>query len=96
MMKDVSLQTTLILSYLGGINVLTFLLYGLDKWLAKTHRRRIPEVRLLLLAVVGGSIGAWVGMKVWHHKTLHRKFRYGVPLILLLQLALLLWMLMRN
>lgn len=94
---DGSIQfSTFVLACLGGINVLTFLLYGLDKWLAKTHRRRIPEVRLLLLAVVGGSVGAWVGMKVWHHKTLHRKFCFGVPLILLLQLALLLWMLMRH
>jgi hypothetical protein len=43
---------------------------------------------LLGLAVVGGSIGAWLGMKTWHHKTLHRKFRYGVPLILVVQIAL--------
>lgn len=96
MMKDVSLQATLIFSYLVGINVITFFLYGLDKWKAKTHRLRISEARLLMLAMVGGSIGAWGGMKVWHHKTLHRKFRYGVPLIIIVQIALLLLILIRN
>ncbi len=96
MIKELSLQVTLILSYLVGINVITFFLYGLDKWKAKTHRQRISEARLLMLAVVGGSIGAWAGMKVWHHKTLHRKFRYGVPLIGIAQVALLLLILIRN
>ena len=51
------------------------------------HRRRISEATLLGLAVIGGSIGAWIGIRVWHHKTLHKKFKYGVPLILLLQIA---------
>ncbi|MDE7166627.1 MAG: DUF1294 domain-containing protein [Bacteroidaceae bacterium] len=96
MIKELSLQVTLILSYLVGINVITFFLYGLDKWKAKTHKQRISEARLLMLAVVGGSIGAWAGMKVWHHKTLHRKFRYGVPLIGIAQMALLLLILIRN
>ena len=48
---------------------------------------RIPEATLLMLAVVGGSVGAWLGMKAWHHKTRHMKFRYGVPVILLLQIV---------
>ena len=42
-----------------------------------------------MLAVIGGSIGAWVGMRVWHHKTLHKKFRYGIPIIIIIQVALL-------
>ena len=50
--------------------------------------RRIPEAFLLLTAVVGGSVGAWLGMKVWHHKTLHKKFRYGLPSIILVQMLL--------
>jgi uncharacterized membrane protein YsdA (DUF1294 family) len=78
--------------YLVGINVLTFLVYGLDKWKARRRRWRISEQTLLLLAVLGGSIGALLAMHVFHHKTLHKKFRYGVPLILLLQLALCLLM----
>lgn len=76
------------LAYLLAINVATFLVYGIDKLKAKRAKWRIPEATLLLLAAVGGSIGAWLGMKVWHHKTLHMKFRYGVPIILLLQIAL--------
>ena len=76
------------LAYLLAINVATFLVYGIDKLKAKRAKWRISEATLLLLAAAGGSIGAWLGMKVWHHKTLHMKFRYGVPLILLLQIAL--------
>lgn len=75
--------------YLIILNVVTFLVYGLDKWKAKQRKWRIREASLLLLAVLGGSIGAWLGMKVWHHKTQHKKFKYGVPLILLVQIVLL-------
>ena len=75
-------------SILLGLNVLTFLVYGIDKYKAKRGSWRIPESTLLLLALLGGSIGAWFGMKVWHHKTLHKKFKYGIPLILFAQLVL--------
>lgn len=80
-----------ILSVILIINVLTFLLYGIDKWKAKRARWRIPEGVLLGMAAVGGSVGAWLGMRVWHHKTQHKKFRYGVPAILLAQIVLLGW-----
>jgi uncharacterized membrane protein YsdA (DUF1294 family) len=76
------------LYYLIVINVVTFLVYGIDKWKAKQSKWRIPEATLLLLAVIGGSVGAWLGMKTWHHKTMHKKFKYGLPLILLAQIAL--------
>ena len=49
---------------------------------------RISEATLLMLAVIGGSIGALLGMKIWHHKTMHKKFKFGLPLILLAQIAL--------
>ena len=78
----------ILLAYLIVVNVLTFFMFGIDKWKAKRHEWRIPEATLLGLAVVGGSIGAWLGMKAWHHKTLHKKFQYGIPLILLAQVAL--------
>lgn len=54
---------------------------------------RIPESTLLLLAFMGGSVGAWLGIKVWHHKTLHKKFKYGVPFIFILQIALCIYLL---
>ncbi len=76
-----------LLCYLLFINVVAFVTYGIDKWKAQRSKWRTPESRLLFLAVVGGSIGAWLGMKVWHHKTQHKKFKYGVPLIFVLQLA---------
>ncbi len=74
--------------YLLAINAVTFIVYGIDKYKAKKAKWRIPEATLLLLAVLGGSIGAWMGMKVWHHKTMHKKFKYGIPAILLIQIAL--------
>ena len=74
--------------YLLGINAVTFIVYGIDKYKAKKAKWRISEATLLLLAILGGSIGAWMGMKVWHHKTMHKKFKYGIPAILLIQIAL--------
>ena len=81
--------------YLITINIATFLVYGLDKWKAKKSKWRIREVALLGLAVLGGSIGAWLGMKVWHHKTMHKKFKYGIPAILIIQLILIGYLLLR-
>ena len=78
----------IVLIYLAVINMVTFFMYGIDKWKAKKSKWRIRETALLGLAVLGGSIGAWLGMKVWHHKTLHKKFKYGVPAIIIVQLAL--------
>ena len=75
------------------INVVTFLVFGLDKWKAKykqTHEktRRIPEKTLFLLAAAGGSVGALLGMRIWHHKTLHKRFTIGIPLILALEIVI--------
>lgn len=74
--------------YLLAINAVAFIMYGIDKYKAKKAKWRIRETTLLLLAVLGGSIGAWMGMKAWHHKTMHKKFKYGIPAILLIQIAL--------
>ena len=82
MMKEI------VVKYLVVINVVAFVVYGVDKYKAKHGRWRIPEATLLGLAAIGGSIGAWLGMRVWHHKTMHKKFQYGVPLILIAQIAL--------
>ena len=75
-------------AYFLLMNLVTFMAFGADKFKAKKGRRRISELSLLLLAAFGGSVGALFGMKVFHHKTLHKKFKYGVPVILALQIAL--------
>ena len=79
--------------YLLAINIATFFLYGIDKYKAKKGRWRISEATLLLMAVIGGSIGAWVGMRIWHHKTMHKKFKYGIPVIIIFQVALAVYLL---
>ncbi len=76
--------------FLIAINVITFFIYGIDKWKAKRYKWRIPEATLLGLAMIGGSVGAWLGMRIWHHKTMHKKFKYGIPLILLAQMVIIL------
>ena len=82
------LRMETLLYYLIAINVVTFLVYGVDKIKAKQGCWRISEATMLVLAIIGGSIGALLGMKIWHHKTMHKKFKYGLPLILLAQIAL--------
>ena len=81
-------MTNVLLYYLIVINIVTFLVYGIDKWKAKQGSWRISEATLLILAVIGGSIGALLGMKVWRHKKMHKKFKYGLPLILIIQIIL--------
>ena len=82
-----------IICYLIAINIATFLLYGIDKYKAKKNQWRISEATLLTMAAIGGSIGAWTGMRLWHHKTMHKKFKYGIPLIIILQVALAVYLL---
>ena len=87
--------TYIALIYLVTINVMTFFLYGIDKWKAKCSKWRISEATLIWMAVFGGSIGALLGIKAWHHKTQHKKFKYGLPFILLVQIALVIYLLCR-
>ena len=77
-----------LICYIVVINLVSFMMFGIDKYKARRGQWRISEATLLAVAAIGGSIGAWVGMKVWHHKTLHSKFRYGVPIMLLAHIAL--------
>lgn len=78
----------ILLCFLLAVNLLTFIAYGIDKRKARRKKWRIPESTLILLAIFGGSPAALLAMHLFHHKTLHNKFRYGIPLILLLQVAL--------
>ena len=84
------------LYYLLFINIITFMMYGIDKLKAKKGKWRISEATLLLMAVIGGSTGAWAGMRIWHHKTLHKKFRYGIPTIIIMQIALVVYLYSNN
>ncbi|MCQ2516381.1 MAG: DUF1294 domain-containing protein [Saccharofermentans sp.] len=79
--------------YLVLINIITFITYGMDKRLAIKHKWRISEATLILLAAIGGSIGAFLGMQVFRHKTKHMKFVIGVPVIFILQIILALFIL---
>ncbi len=81
-------MTLVLLYYLAAITVITFLAFGIDKWKARHQHWRIPESVLLGMAAIGGSIGAMLGMKVWRHKTQHKKFTIGVPAILIVQLGI--------
>ena len=77
----------MLIYYLLAVNVLTFIIYGLDKRKARQGRWRVPEATLLGLAAVGGSVGAWLAMRLFHHKTQKKKFRYGVPVLFVLQVV---------
>ena len=78
--------------YLAAINLAAFLTFGADKRRAKRNAWRVPERTLFLLALLGGSLGAVLGMRAFRHKTRHWYFRYGLPAILLAQLALAWWL----
>ena len=90
------MRCRIILAALLLVNIAAFAAYGIDKRKARKGRWRIPESTLLLLAFFGGSVGALLGMRVFHHKTKHWKFKILVPLFLVLQLALAGWLIYRS
>ena len=86
-----SVGWTVLLVWLAVINLLTFIVYGADKRRARKGKWRVPEKTLFMLPLLGGSIGALLGMRVFHHKTKHWYFVWGIPAILLAQIALAVW-----
>lgn len=84
----------ILILYLVVVNVVSFIMYGVDKRKAKRNRWRTSEARLLAIAVAGGSLGAWMGMYAFRHKTQHLKFKYGVPVIIGLQLGAIVYLLL--
>ncbi len=78
--------------WLIAINVAGFVVFGYDKRCAVGHRWRVPERTLFLIALLGGSAGSYAGMVLFRHKTRHWKFRVGIPGIMLLQCAGVLWL----
>ena len=77
--------------YLLTINIITFFLFGIDKWKAIRDQWRIPEKTLLLSSLIGGSVGGMVSMRLFHHKTQNPLFRYGMPAIFILQILMYLY-----
>ena len=78
---------TYLVAYLLAVNALAFLTFGLDKWRAGRGSRRVPEARLLLLALALGAPGAWLAMRAFRHKTVKRSFRLRFALAGLVNLA---------
>ncbi len=85
--KSMSIQIIVVI-YLIAVNLVAIVMYGTDKRRAKQGKWRISEKALIIIAVIGGSIGALTGMYGFRHKTKHRAFRYGIPLILIGQILL--------
>lgn len=77
--------------YLIIINIYGTVVMGIDKWRSSRKKSRVPEKALFIIAFVGGAAGVYIGMKLFHHKTLHNKFRYGIPAILLTNIVLILF-----
>lgn len=77
-----------VLIYLVVINVVTFLVYGIDKWNAQKGKRRIPEKTLIGIAMIGGSVAAITGMYFFRHKTRKVKFYLGLPIIFAIQMGI--------
>jgi uncharacterized membrane protein YsdA (DUF1294 family) len=78
----------ILIAYLIGINLIGFFIMGIDKQRARKRAFRVPEATLFMIAIIGGSIGSIIGMHLFHHKTRHWYFLFGMPAILLLQLIL--------
>ncbi|MDC3412600.1 DUF1294 domain-containing protein [Aquibacillus sp. 3ASR75-11] len=81
-------EIILIITYFGIINITAFFTMGVDKRRSKSKHWRIPERRLWLLTLFGGAIGAYYGMRTFRHKTKHLQFKYGLPIVALLQVIL--------
>lgn len=79
---------TIFMAYGVVINLIGFLAMGLDKYYAKTGRMRIRERTLFAIAFTGGAFGSIIGMAMFHHKTRHRKYSIGMPLIFVLNAAM--------
>ena len=82
----------ILLGWVALISLIGFILMGVDKYRARRDMWRIPEKTLLTCALLGGTPGVILGMNRFRHKTKHWYFRYGLPALLIVQLALLGWL----
>ncbi len=90
----IKLLLIILISYAVGINLFGFILMGVDKHKAERNAWRVSEVTLFMAAVFGGSLGCMAGMRVFHHKTKHWKFLIGMPLIFVVETAILILILL--
>jgi uncharacterized membrane protein YsdA (DUF1294 family) len=80
----VGFSENIILGLFIGLNIFSFILMGYDKYQAKKNNWRVSERNIFILALVGGALGVFSGMKFFHHKTRHRKFIYGIPFLIII------------
>ncbi len=78
----------IVLGYIVAVNFVTFALFGYDKYCAQHGKWRVRETTLLFWSAIGGALGAGLAMEFFHHKTLHLKFKFGVPFLLFVQIVL--------
>ena len=97
LLNSLAMLTLVLIAYLLIINIIAFILYGVDKKRAVKHQSRISESTLLWMARLGGGLGSWLGMIVFHHKKKHSKFLIRVPLwIMIWTIAIVLFIAMGN
>lgn len=77
-----------LIAYVFLVNIIAFIMMGIDKRKAIKREWRVPEATLFILAIIGGSLGSILGMYTFHHKTRHRSFTIGMPAILVIQVIL--------
>ena len=81
-----------IIAYFAAVNLIGYASMGIDKYRAQNHKWRISEAMLFFFAIIGGSVGSIIGMKFFRHKTKHKKFTIGLPIILLIQIAIVIYL----
>ena len=92
----IALYWKYVIAYLVIINLIGFIAMGVDKRRAVRHYQRTPEKTLFLIALIGGSFGSILGMQVFRHKTKHKSFVFGMPVILILQVALIVYLFLKG
>lgn len=77
-----------LIAYLAVVNIIAFLIMGIDKYKAKRHKWRISELNIFIVGFIGGGFGVFLGMSIFHHKTKHLKFTLGIPAVVLFNIII--------
>ena len=81
-----------IVVYFAAVNLIGYASMGIDKYRAQNHKWRISEAMLFFFAIIGGSVGSIIGMRFFRHKTKHKLFTIGLPIVLIIQILLILYL----